>query len=62
MRVEEIIKELRETWGHTGEEVDHITFLVTEYGSDQYMRGYTDGQIDYMEVFTAYGKKEDWEE
>jgi hypothetical protein len=62
MNITNAIKELKETWGYETEELNHIRDLLEEVAADTYRIGYEDGKIDSenRNVFTSYGKSEDW--
>jgi hypothetical protein len=57
------LKELKETWGYETEELNHIRELMEELASESYRVGYEDANIDTIsssDVYTGYGKKEDY--
>ena len=61
MKLDELLKELKDTWDYTTEELNDIHDLVEKYGVEQYWVGYEDGRVDYgSPSFISYGGKEDW--
>lgn len=61
MNIQNAIKELRETWDLTHEEIGHIQELMEEVAGSTYMDGYNDRRVEEEAEFTAYGKKGDFE-
>ena len=63
MTIQSALKELKETWGYETEELNHIRELMEELASESYRVGYEDANIDTIsssDVYTGYGKKEDY--
>ena len=58
MKLENAIKELKDTWGYTVEELNHIREVMEEFGSDCYLQGIRDSEEEIPSF--VYGKKEDY--
>lgn len=57
--INQLLKELKETWGYETEELCDIRSKMEELGNSCFWEGYNEAQEEYKS-FTAYGKKEDY--
>jgi hypothetical protein len=50
MNINNAIKELKDTWGYTTEELNHIKDLMEEISHDVYILGYNDCRADLEKI------------
>jgi len=62
--INQLLKELHETWGYETEELNDIRDKLEEVANSAFWEGYIERSqevITYYAGFSAYGNKEDWE-
>lgn len=62
--INQLLKELHETWGYETEELNDIREKLEEVANTSFWEGYNDRSeevIRYYAGFSAYGKSEDFE-
>ena len=64
--INQLLKELKETWGYETEELNDIREKMEEVANSAFWEGYNEAvnqreSGDYSMGFTAYGKTEDFE-
>lgn len=63
--IEALLKELKETWGYTTEELNDIREKLSEFGESCYWTGFEDGSndkeydVDFIYGVGGCGKKSD---
>jgi hypothetical protein len=63
--INQLLKELKDTWGYETEELNDIREKMEEVSNSSFWEGYNDrsneDDLPYPAGFTAYGRREDFE-